>query len=159
MTPKNKVYAILLNFDRMSEQQLDTRRRGLEMYLERVCAIRVIAESDLMQEFLTESEEEIVRRSPRPAARPKTRNRTHSLILLQGNSPLVDLKVLLPTREVATVRVRRNSTCQEVFRLVASQVGLKMESLEFFALYEIVEHNFGEWPSKVFRPARTAKDV
>ena len=37
--------------------------------MERVCAIRVIAESELMQEFLTESEEEI------------------------GNSPLVDLKV------------------------------------------------------------------
>ena len=54
---------------RLSEQQLDTRRRGLEQYMERVCAIRVIAESDLMQEFLTESEEEI------------------------GNSPLVDLKV------------------------------------------------------------------
>ncbi len=103
----------------MSEQQLDTRRRGLEMYLERVCAIRVIAESDLMQEFLTESEEEI------------------------GNSPLVDLKVLLPTRELCTVRVRRNSTCQEVFRLVASSsCSLRRESLEFFALHEIVEHNF-----------------
>jgi sorting nexin-27 len=45
---------------RLSDQQLDTRRRGLEQYLERVCAIRVIAESDIMQEFLTESEEEIV---------------------------------------------------------------------------------------------------
>ncbi len=48
-------------FRSLSEQQLDTRRRGLEQYLERVCAIRVIAESDIMQEFLTESEEEIVR--------------------------------------------------------------------------------------------------
>ncbi len=44
----------------MSEQQLDSRRRGLELYLERVCAVRVIAESELVQEFLTESEEEIV---------------------------------------------------------------------------------------------------
>ncbi len=44
----------------MSEQQLDSRRRGLEVYLERVCAVRVIAEADTMQEFLTESEEEIV---------------------------------------------------------------------------------------------------
>ena len=42
--------------------------------MERVCAIRVIAESELMQEFLTESEEEI------------------------GNSPLVDLKVRVSTR-------------------------------------------------------------
>ena len=60
---------ILQSSYRLSEQQLDTRRRGLEQYMERVCAIRVIAESELMQEFLTESEEEI------------------------GNSPLVDLKV------------------------------------------------------------------
>ena len=28
--------------------------------MERVCAIRVIAESDIVQEFLTESEDEIV---------------------------------------------------------------------------------------------------
>lgn len=42
----------------MSEQQLDARRRGLEQYLERVCAVRVIAESDLMQEFLTDQDDE-----------------------------------------------------------------------------------------------------
>ncbi len=63
----------------------------------------------------------------------------------QGNSPLVDLKVLLPTREVLTVRAKRNSTCLEVFRTVAAEVGLRRESAEFFALYEIVEHNFGEF--------------
>jgi len=44
----------------MSEHQLDGRRRGLEQYLERVCAVRAIAEGDVVQEFLTESEEEIV---------------------------------------------------------------------------------------------------
>lgn len=42
----------------MSEQQLDARRRGLEQYLERVCAVRVIAESDVMQEFLTDQDDE-----------------------------------------------------------------------------------------------------
>lgn len=42
----------------MSEQQLDARRRGLEQYLERVCAVRVIAESDIMQEFLTDQDDE-----------------------------------------------------------------------------------------------------
>nr|CAD7393227.1 unnamed protein product [Timema cristinae] len=43
---------------RLSEQQLDARRRGLEQYLEKVCAVRVIAESDVMQEFLTDSDDE-----------------------------------------------------------------------------------------------------
>ncbi|XP_057244872.1 sorting nexin-27-like [Malurus melanocephalus] len=41
----------------LSEQQLDARRRGLEEYLEKVCSIRVIGESDIMQEFLSESDE------------------------------------------------------------------------------------------------------
>lgn len=69
----------------LSEQQLDTRRRGLEEYLEKgkltrqhrtctsklykylfasvssflfpVCSVRVIGESDVMQEFLSESDE------------------------------------------------------------------------------------------------------
>lgn len=34
---------------KMSEQQLDSRRRGLEQYLEKVCAVKVIADSDIMQ--------------------------------------------------------------------------------------------------------------
>lgn len=42
----------------LSEQQLDARRRGLEQYLEKVCAVRVIAESDIMQEFLTDQDDE-----------------------------------------------------------------------------------------------------
>lgn len=33
----------------LSEQQLDSRRRGLEMYLEKVCAVRVIADSGIIQ--------------------------------------------------------------------------------------------------------------
>ncbi|KAF2986651.1 hypothetical protein EK904_006743, partial [Melospiza melodia maxima] len=43
----------------LSEQQLDARRRGLEEYLEKVCSIRVIGESDIMQEFLSESDEAV----------------------------------------------------------------------------------------------------
>lgn len=33
----------------LSEQQLDARRRGLEQYLEKVCAVRVIAESEAVR--------------------------------------------------------------------------------------------------------------
>ena len=45
---------------RLTDQQLDARRRRLEQYLERVCAVRVIAESEIVRDFLTESEDEIV---------------------------------------------------------------------------------------------------
>jgi len=37
-----------------SDRQLDARRRGLEQYLEKVCAVCVIAESEVMQEFLSD---------------------------------------------------------------------------------------------------------
>ena len=33
----------------LSEQQLDSRRRGLEMYLEKICAVKVIADSEIIQ--------------------------------------------------------------------------------------------------------------
>lgn len=43
---------------RLSDRQLDTRRRGLEHYLEKVCSVIVIAESDIMQDFLTDLDDE-----------------------------------------------------------------------------------------------------
>ena len=67
----------------------------------------------------------------------------------QGNCPVVDLKVLLPTRDVVTVKVKRNSSSHDVFQMVASAVGLSRESSDFFALYEIVEHNFGEYWTRI----------
>jgi sorting nexin-27 len=33
----------------LSDQQIDSRRRMLENYLEKVCTVKVIADSDLMQ--------------------------------------------------------------------------------------------------------------
>ena len=45
----------------LSEQQLDQRRRGLEIYLEKVCAVRVIGESEVMQEFLAAGDLDEVR--------------------------------------------------------------------------------------------------
>lgn len=57
--PKNNLFIDCV-VRRLSEQQLDARRRGLEQYLEKVCAVRVIAESDTMQEFLTDTEDQQV---------------------------------------------------------------------------------------------------
>ena len=44
----------------LSGQQVDSRRRGLEQYLEKVCAVRVIAESDIMHQFLTDADDQQV---------------------------------------------------------------------------------------------------
>lgn len=102
-----------------SEQQLDTRRRGLEQYLEKVCAVRVIAESDVVQEFLTDSDEE------------------------QGASAAqVDLKVLLPDRNIVTVTIRKNCTTSEVYKVVVTKIEMEESTSKYFALFEIMEYNF-----------------
>ncbi|XP_075216913.1 sorting nexin 27 isoform X2 [Lycorma delicatula] len=102
----------------LSEQQLDARRRGLEQYLEKVCAVRVIAESDIMQEFLTDTDDQ------------------------QGNVSPVDLKVLLPDREVVTVTVRKNSSADQVYAAVVDKIRMSNNTALYFYLFEIVEYNF-----------------
>uniref|UniRef100_A0A8C6VRY7 Sorting nexin-27 n=1 Tax=Naja naja TaxID=35670 RepID=A0A8C6VRY7_NAJNA len=91
----------------LSEQQLDARRRGLEEYLEKVCSIRVIGESDVMQEFLSESDENF-----------------------NGVSD-VELRVALPDITTVTVRVKKNSTTDQVYQAVASKVGMDMINHSF----------------------------
>ena len=86
--------------------------------IERVCAVRVIAESEIIQDFLTETEDDI------------------------SASPLVDLKVIVMNEQIVAIRTKRNADANEVFRLVAQKIGLLPENWEFFALFEIVEHNF-----------------
>ncbi|XP_026727578.1 sorting nexin-27 isoform X1 [Trichoplusia ni] len=101
----------------LSEQQLDARRRGLEQYLEKVCAVRVIAESDAVQEFLTDSDD-------------------------SSNPTPVDLKVLLPDKEVVTVSVLKSTNADDVYRAVCEKIGLSKSVQKYFYLFEIVEYNF-----------------
>ncbi|XP_061414657.1 sorting nexin-27-like isoform X2 [Lethenteron reissneri] len=102
----------------LSEQQLDARRRGLEEYLERVCAVRVIGESDIMQEFLSESAD--------------------------GGSGVAegDLRVELPNKSTATVSVKKNSTTDQVYKAVVREVGMETQTINFFALFEVMDHSF-----------------
>ncbi|KAF6211007.1 hypothetical protein GE061_014120 [Apolygus lucorum] len=102
----------------LSGQQVDQRRRGLELYLEKVCAVRVIAESDVMHRFLTDTEDP------------------------QGNTTPVDLKVLLPDREIVTVTVRKNSSANDVYQAVVERINISSNAAKYFYLFEIVEYNF-----------------
>lgn len=105
---------------RLSDQQLDTRRRGLEQYLEKVCAVRVIAESDIMQDFLTDLDEEGQITSATP----------------------VDMKVMLPDRSTIVIKTKKNSTTIQVYQLVMQAINLSREAAPYFALFEIVEYYF-----------------
>ncbi|XP_050312362.1 sorting nexin-27 [Anthonomus grandis grandis] len=101
----------------LSEQQVDARRRGLEQYLERVCAVRVIAESDIMQEFLTDPDDD-------------------------SNTIPVDLKVLLPDREFVTVTMKKSANADEVYGAVVKKINMSKQTARYFYLFEIVEYNF-----------------
>ncbi|RVE46818.1 hypothetical protein evm_008526 [Chilo suppressalis] len=101
----------------LSEQQLDARRRGLEQYLEKVCAVRVIAESDAVQEFLTDSDD-------------------------SSNPSPVELKVLLPDKQAIAVSVLRSTNADDVYRAVCDKIGLSKAVQKYFYLFEIVEYNF-----------------
>lgn len=68
--------------------------------------------------FLTESEEDI------------------------SASPLVDLKVIVMNEQVVSIKTKRNANANEVYKIVVQKIGLLPENWEFFALFEIVEHNF-----------------
>ncbi|XP_053611470.1 sorting nexin-27 isoform X2 [Plodia interpunctella] len=101
----------------LSEQQLDARRRGLEQYLEKVCAVRVIAESDAVQEFLTDSDD-------------------------SSNPSPVELKVLLPDKEVVTVSVLKSTNADDVYKAVCDKISLPKHVHKYFYLFEIQEYNF-----------------
>lgn len=104
----------------LSEQQLDSRRRGLEQYLEKVCAIRVIAESDAVQDFLTDSEDDI------------------------SASP-VDVKIMLPDHEVISISVKKSANAQIVWEILVQRAKFTSYTQQYFYLFEIVEYNFGEF--------------
>lgn len=98
---------------------MDSRRRGLEQYLEKVCAVRVIAESDIMQLFLTDND-------------------------AQDNISPVDLKILLPDQDIVTVTIYKSANTEEVYKTVIGKIGMSSNSAKYFYLFEIVEYNFGK---------------
>ncbi|CAG5126487.1 unnamed protein product, partial [Candidula unifasciata] len=102
----------------LSEQQLDQRRRGLELYLEKVCAVRVIGESETMQEFLAAGD----------------------LDEADGSSE-VELKILLPDKNLCIVSVCRSDNADAVFKAVVSKLHLE-DVADYFYLFETVEYNF-----------------
>uniref|UniRef100_A0A8C7LMI4 Sorting nexin 27b n=1 Tax=Oncorhynchus mykiss TaxID=8022 RepID=A0A8C7LMI4_ONCMY len=117
----------------LSEQQLDARRRGLEEYLEKVCSVRVIGESDVMQEFLSDESDENY----------------------NGVSD-VELRIAMPDKTTVTVRVRKNCTTDQVYQAVVMTVGMDSITASYFALFEVINHSFvrklapNEFPHKLY---------
>jgi len=67
-----------------------------------------------------------------------------NVYIFQTSLNKIDLKILLPNREVVSVNVPKNATTDEVYKVLVNKVGLSTEAAPFFALFEIVEYNFGK---------------
>ncbi|KAL3083143.1 hypothetical protein niasHS_010945 [Heterodera schachtii] len=104
---------------RLSEQQLDSRRRMLEQYLEKVCAVKVIAESDTVQEFLMEDSGGAL------------------------SAPLVDVSLrVIVCGNTLSLNIKRHSDTREVFGRVCEELKLGTEAAHFCALFEVIEDSF-----------------
>uniref|UniRef100_A0A914HJV1 Uncharacterized protein n=1 Tax=Globodera rostochiensis TaxID=31243 RepID=A0A914HJV1_GLORO len=103
---------------RLSGQQLDSRRRMLEQYLEKVCAVKVIAESDTVQEFLMED-------------------------FGSKSTPIVDVSLrIIVCGNTLTLNIKRHSDTREVFKRVCEELKLGVEAASFCALFEVIEDSF-----------------
>ena len=51
---------------------------------------------------------------------------------------------MIPNGDVITVQVKRNSPTPEVHFAVMEKTQVLQQNYQFFAIFEIVEHNFGK---------------
>lgn len=99
---------------RLNEQELDQRRRGLEQYLEKVCTIRVIAESDLVQKFLMECD---------PMCE-------------------VEIRLMLPNATTMSIRARRSISASLFFTTASRRLQMSREGAAACALFELLDNSF-----------------
>ncbi|VDD95508.1 unnamed protein product [Enterobius vermicularis] len=91
----------------LSEQQLDSRRRGLEMYLEKICAVKVIADSEIIQAFLMEDSSSVC------------------------STVEVNIRVLLPEGIPLSFDIKRHCRARELY---AVRTGLNVNYLYIIVL-------------------------
>ncbi|CAF4640526.1 unnamed protein product [Rotaria socialis] len=107
---------------KLSDQQLDTRRRGLEQYLDKICSVRVISDCDSVQEFL-------------------------SADVYQDDSISVDveMKIMLPDRSITILKIKRLSTANQVYEILVKKIDLPEPCAPYFYLFEILDYGFGTY--------------
>ncbi|KAL9986983.1 hypothetical protein ACROYT_G001215 [Oculina patagonica] len=124
----------------LSDQQLEARRKGLESYLEQVNSIRVIGESEVMEEFLKSSENHVT---------PEKEDE-------DDGSMKVELRIFLPDNSITTVTVLKCNKTENVYQALAEKLNLDKGSVPNFALFEIMDNGFerkledNEFPHNVY---------
>lgn len=56
----------------------------------------------------------------------------------------MDLKIILPDREIVVIRTKKNATAESVYNSVIEKIKMVESTAAYFYLFEIVEYNFGE---------------
>lgn len=110
----------------LSDQQLEARRKGLEAYLEQVNSVRVIGESNIMEEFLKLSENHVTQEKEDD----------------NDGTMKVELRIFLPDDSITTVTVLKCQKTDEVYQALAGKLNLDKECVPNFALFEIMEYGF-----------------
>ncbi|CAB3408035.1 unnamed protein product [Caenorhabditis bovis] len=99
---------------KLSDQQLDARRRGLEQYLEKICSVRVIAESDIVQHFLMDCD---------PMCE-------------------VEIRALFPDGVPMSIRTRRSVSASLFFSLIQRKLQMSREVSSAIAIFEVLDTSF-----------------
>lgn len=142
---------------RLSERQLDQRRRELEIYLDKICSVRCIYESDIVRQFLclNESSNEMVKElkncqnvknnqlyenSDSEEIEPTRICKIES----PSKSDLIKLNVLLPNRKVVSIEMQRNANTDQVYKHLVESINLEIQLQSYFYLFEIIDQSFGK---------------
>lgn len=56
----------------------------------------------------------------------------------------MDLKIILPDREIVIIRTKKNATVDCVYNSVVDKIQMTENTAAYFYLFEIVEYNFGK---------------
>lgn len=56
----------------------------------------------------------------------------------------MDLKIILPDREIVVIRTKKNATAESVYNSVIDKIQMAETTAPYFYLFEIVEYNFGK---------------
>lgn len=115
---------------KLNDVALDGRRRKLQEYMEKVCSVKLIFESDLMQDFLDIRNQK--KRVLIPAA---------VVDVVQRPTPQ-EVEICLPNRSAVSVDLQVHSRALEVYNVLCAKLGLNQDSLDQFALYYKVDNNF-----------------
>lgn len=57
----------------------------------------------------------------------------------------MDLKIILPDREIVNIRTKKNATADSVYNSVVGKIQMADNVAAYFYLFEIVEYNFGKF--------------